>query len=119
MHTFKMNKDGDWILNELVYGDEQLIQNYEHLIRIRAGEWLFNLRHGFRREVLEDNKIPDRKQVIQAIHDCLYQEPRTAEVLYVDYEFNRIKRLLIINFRVRTTNGNEVEGSLDVNIGRV
>lgn len=115
MHTFKYNDDGDWVLNELVYGDEQLIQNLVHLLRTRAGEWLFNLNHGFRREVIE-TKLPDQKQIIQAMHDCLYQEPRIAEVLHVDYEFNRIKRHLTIHFRARTTTGSIVGGEANVNV---
>lgn len=114
MHTFKYNDDGDWVLNELVYKDEQLIQNYKHLLRQRVGEWIFNLNQGFRREVIE-TKLPNRQQIIQAMHDCLYQEPRTVEVLYVDYEFNRIKRHLTINFKVRTSEGNEVGGEVNVN----
>lgn len=115
MHTFKYNDDGDWVLNELVDGDEQLIQNYKHLLRTRVGEWLFNENHGFRRSVIE-TKLPNRKQIIQAMHDCLYQEPRTAEVLHVDYEFNRIKRHLTIDFRARTTTGSIVGGEVGVNI---
>ncbi|MEG0470790.1 MAG: hypothetical protein RR588_00490 [Solibacillus sp.] len=115
MHTFKYNDQGDWVLNELVHGDEQLIQNLVHLLRTRAGEWMFNDYHGFRREVIE-TKLPNSKQIVQAMHDCLYQEPRVAEVLSVDYEFNRIKRNLAINFRARTTNGTEIGGEAGVNI---
>lgn len=114
MHTFKYDDKGDWVLNELVHGDEQLIQNLIHLLRTRAGEWIFNLQHGFRREVIEQ-KLPNKKQIIQAMHDCLYQEPRVAEVLSVDYEFDRVKRFLKINFRARTTNGSEVGGEANVN----
>lgn len=114
MNTFKYNDDGDWVLNEMVEGDEQLIQNYKHLLRTRVGEWMFNDNHGFRRGVIEQ-KLPNRKQIIQAMHDCLYQEPRTAEVIHVDYEFNRIKRHLTINFRARTTTGSIVRGELNVN----
>lgn len=114
MHTFKYNDDGDWVFNELVYGDEQLIQNLKQLLRTRVGEWIFNDNHGFRRSVIEQ-KLPNKKQIVQAMHDCLYQEPRVAEVLSVDYEFNRIKRFLSINFRARTTNGDEVGGEAVVN----
>lgn len=118
MHTFKYNDDGDWVLNELVEGDDQLIQNYKHLLRQRVGEWMFNENQGFRRSVIEQ-KLPNRKQLIQAMHDCLYQEPRTAEVLHVDYQFNRIKRNLTINFRARTTTGSEVGGEVNVNISGI
>lgn len=114
MHTFKYDDNGDWVFNELVHGDEQLIQNLKHLLRTRVGEWMFNDNHGFRRSVIEQ-KLPNKKQIIQAMHDCLYQEPRVAEVLYVDYEFNRIKRHLTINFRARTTVGNEIGGEAVVN----
>lgn len=114
MHTFKYNKDGDWILNELVDGDDQLIQNLIHLLRTRASEWIFNLNHGFRREIIEQ-KLPDKRQIVQAMHDCLYQEPRIAEVLSVEYEFDRIRRNLRIDFRARTTNGTEVGGEANVN----
>lgn len=50
--------------------------------------------------------------MVQAMHDCLYQEPRVAEVLRVEYGFNRIKRHLTINFRARTVEGHEIEGRL-------
>lgn len=115
MHTFKYNEQGDWVLNELVNGDDQLIQNLTHLLRTRTSEWMFDLRHGFQREVIEQ-KLPDRKQIIAAMHDCLYQEPRIAEVLHVEYEFNRIKRHLTIHFRARTTSGTEVGGEANVNV---
>ena len=49
------------------------------------------------------------------MHDCLYQEPSVAEVLSVDYEFNRIRRHLTINFRVRTVEGREIGGEAIVN----
>jgi len=114
MHTLKYDDNGDWELNELVYGDEQLIQNLKHLLRTNVEEWMFNKNHGFRRTIIEQ-KIPNKKQVVQAMHDCLYQEPRVAEVLSVEYDFKRIKRLLTINFRARTTNGNEVGGEAVVN----
>lgn len=115
MHTFKYDRKGDWVMNELVHGDEQLIQNLEHLLRTRAGEWMFNDFHGFRREVIEQ-KLPNRKQIVQAMHDCLYQEPRVAEVLFVDYEFDRVRRNLAITFKARTNNGHEVGGAIDVNL---
>lgn len=114
MHTLKYNDDGDWVLNELVHGDDQLIQNLKHLLRTRVGEWMFDDNHGFRRSVIEQ-KLPNKKQIVQAMHDCLYQEPSVAEVLSVDYEFNRIKRFLSINFRARTINGDEVGGEAVVN----
>lgn len=114
MHTLKYNDNGDWVLNELVYGDDQLIQNYKQLLRTRVTEWMFDDFHGFRRDVIE-KKLPNKKEIVQAMHDCLYQEPRTAEVLSVEYEFNRIKRFLSINFRVCTTNGKEIGGEAVVN----
>ncbi|GLC88265.1 hypothetical protein [Lysinibacillus piscis] len=114
MHTFKYDEDGDWVLNELVAGDEQLTQNLKHLLRTAVGEWMFNEQHGFRRSIIEQ-KIPDKKQIVQAMHDCLYQEPRVAEVLSVEYDFNRIKRRLTIDFRARAVNGNEIGGEAIVN----
>ncbi|MET4562171.1 hypothetical protein ABIA69_003357 [Lysinibacillus parviboronicapiens] len=114
MHTLKYNEDGDWVLNELVHGDDQLIQNLKHLLRTRVGEWMFNDNHGFRRAVIEQ-KSPNKKQIVQAMHDCLYQEPRIAEVLSVEYDFNRIKRHLTIYFKARTTTGSEIGGDAVVN----
>lgn len=115
MHTLKYDDDGDWVVNELVDGDDELIQNYIHLLRTRVGEWMFNENHGFRREVIE-RKLPNKKEIIQAMHDCLYQESRTAEVLSIDYDFNRIKRTLTIQFEVRTTSDTIVGGETNVNI---
>lgn len=114
MHTLKYNDNGDWVLNELVYGDDQLIQNLKHLLRTRVGEWMFDDYHGFRRSVIEQ-KLPDKKQIVQAMHDCLYQESRIAEVLSVEYDFNRIKRHLTIYFKARTTTGSEIGGETVVN----
>lgn len=114
MHTFKTDSKGKLLINEMVYGDEQLIQNLEHLLRTRAGEWMFNDNHGFRRGVIEQ-KLPNRKQIVQAMHDCIYQEPRIALVLHVDYTFDRVRRFLVINFKARTTNGNEIGGEVNVN----
>lgn len=114
MHTFKYNDKGDWILNKLVYGDDHLSQNLKHLLRTRVGEWMFNDNHGFRRAVIEQ-KLPNKKQIVQAMHDCLYQEPRVAQVLSVEYDFNRVKRLLTIYFKVRTTDGSEIGGEAVVN----
>lgn len=114
MHTLKYNDKGDWVLNELVYGDDQLIQNLKHLLRTRVGEWMFDDNHGFRRSVIEQ-KLPNKKQIVQAMHDCLYQEPRIAEVMSVEYDFNRIKRHLTIYFKARTTAGTEIGGEAVVN----
>ena len=114
MNTLKYDDEGDWLINELIDGDAELIQSLKHLIRTRVGEWFLDDLHGFRREVVE-KKFSDRKEIIQAMHDVLYQEPRVAEVLSVEYEFNRIKRKLSIEFRARTVDGDEIGGDIDVN----
>lgn len=118
MHTFKYNDQGDWVLNELVYDDEQLIQNLEHLFRQRVSEWLFDERQGFRHEDVWKRKI-ERRAIVQAIHDCVYQEPRVAEVLEVDYEYEKIQRRLKIFFKARTVTGSEIGVDLSVNVSRV
>jgi hypothetical protein len=117
MNTLKY-KDGDWVLNETVSGDEELIQCLIHLIYTRAGEWFLNQNHGFRRSVLE-TKQPNEREITQAFYDCLYQEPRIREVITIDYEFDRIKRTLKINFKARDTNNTEVGGEVNVNLTRV
>jgi hypothetical protein len=115
LHTLKYNDDGDWVLNEFVDGDDQLIQNYIHLLRTRVKEWMFNENYGFRRDVIE-RKLPNRKEIVQAMHDCLYQEPRTAEVLSIEYDFDRIKRTLSIQFKARTTTDTIIGGETNVNV---
>lgn len=107
-------KNGDWVLNENVNEDAELIQCLEHLILIRAGEWFLNEAYGFRREVIEVKKV-NSKELIQAFRDALYQEPRVAEVITVSYAFDRVKRLLKVNFRVRTKD-KELGGEVDVDI---
>ncbi|MEO4053366.1 hypothetical protein [Solibacillus sp. CAU 1738] len=118
MHTLKYNDNGDWVLNELVYGDEQLIQNLKHLFRQRVTEWLFDERQGFRHEDVWKKKI-ERRAFVQAIHDCAYQEPRVAEVLSVDYEYEKIKRCLKLKFKARTLTGSEIGVEFDVNTSRL
>jgi hypothetical protein len=117
MKSFKINSSGDWVLNEMVEGDDELIQCLTHLIYERVGEWFLNENHGFRREVLE-TKQPDEKEITQALHDCLYQEPRVQEVINIDYEFDRIKRKLAISFVVRTNTG-QAGGELNVDLTRI
>lgn len=108
-------KNGDWLLNENVNEDAELIQSLEHLILIRAGEWFLNEAYGFRREVIEVKKV-NSKELVQAFRDAIYQEPRVAEVITISYDFDRIKRLLKVYFRVRTVSGTELGDDIDVNI---
>lgn len=118
MHTFKYDDTGDWVLNELVHGDDQVIQNLKHLFRQRVTEWLFNEQQGFRHEETWEKKIR-RPIIVQAVYDCAYQEPSVAEVTHVDYEYDKIKRLLKIFFTARLASGNAIEVNLDVNTSRV
>lgn len=116
MKTFEVNGVGDWTL-ELIEDDAELIQNIKHLIYERLGEWFLNLDHGFRREVFEEKKFSE-KQIMQAVYDAIYQEPRIIEIIKVDYRFDRIKRLLHMSLRLRTEDG-EVGGDIDVDIRRL
>lgn len=118
MHTFKYDDTGDWVLNELVHGDDQVIQNLKHLFRQRVTEWLFNEQQGFRHEETWEKKIR-RPIIVQAVYDCAYQEPRVKEVTHVDYEYDKIKRLLKIFFTARLESGNTIEVNLDVNTSRI
>ena len=118
MHTFKYNDQGDWVLNELVHGDELVVQNVKHLFRQRVTEWLFNELQGFRHEETWEKKIR-RPVIVQAVYDCAYQEPQVDEVTDVDFEYNKIKRLLKINFTARLLGGSEIGVSIDVNTNRV
>lgn len=114
MHTFKYNDQGDWELNEMVYGDEQIIQNLKHLFRQRAGEWLFNEIQGFRHEETWQKNV-DKRVITQAVRDCAYQEPRVAEVKDVQVDFNKIQRRLIIKFTAVKENDERIEVNFDVN----
>ncbi|MFS0878031.1 hypothetical protein [Solibacillus isronensis] len=116
MHTFKYNDQGDWVLNEMVYGTDQVIQNLKHLFRQRVTEWLFNENQGFRHEDLWEKHI-DRKRIIQAVYDCAYQEPRVLEVKEVDYTYDKIRRHLSVTFSARIAENDEWAGvNLDVNV---
>jgi hypothetical protein len=116
MNAFKY-KDGDWVLNETVSGDDELIQCLTHLVYTRVSEWFLNENLGFRRRVIEQKK-PNEQEITQALHDCLYQEPRVQEVISIEYEFDRIKRTLRISFQIRTSTG-QVGGDVDVDLTRV
>lgn len=116
MKTFEINDSGDWTL-EMIEGDDELIQNIKHLIYERVGEWFLNEDHGFRRYVLEEKRFSE-SEIVQAIYDAIYQEPRITEIVKVDYAFNRIKRKLSIALRLRTAEG-IVGGEIDVDIGRI
>ena len=118
MHTFKYNDQGDWELNELVEGDDLIIQNLKHLFRQRVSEWLFNEQQGFRHEETWEKKIR-RPVIVQAVYDCAYQEPSVSEVTEVDYEYNKIQRHLKIFFKARLSSGNKVEVNIDVNTNRI
>ncbi|MEK5070497.1 hypothetical protein [Sporosarcina sp. FSL K6-1508] len=116
MKTFEIDEKGDWTL-DIIEGDDELIQSIKHLIYERVGEWFLNEDHGFQREVLEEKGYTE-SEIVQSIYDAIYQEPRVVEIIKVDYNFNRITRLLSLAFRLRTEDG-EVGGDLDVNFGRV
>jgi len=118
MHTFKYDDQGDWILNELVDGDEQIVQNLKHLFRQRASEWLFDERQGFRHEQTWE-KVVDKRVITQAVYDCAYQEPRVAEVKNVVVDFNKIQRRLKISFIAVKADGEGIEVIFDVNSTRV
>lgn len=118
MHTFKYNDSGDWVLNELVHGDDLVVQNLKHLFRQRVTEWLFNEQQGFRHEETWEKKIR-RPVIVQAVYDCAYQEPQVEEVTNVDYEYNKIRRLLKIYFTARLKSGITIEVNIDVNTNRV
>lgn len=117
MKSFKISDNGDLVLDQMVEGDEELIQCLKHLIYTRVGEWFLNENYGFERSVFEQKK-PDEKEVTQALYDALYQEPRIQEIVIIDYQYNKIKRTLSLSFQVRTADG-EVGGDIDVNFARV
>ena len=114
MHTFKYNDQGDWELNEMVHGDEQIVQNLKHLFRQRASEWLFNELQGFRHEQTWE-KVVDKRVITQAVYDCAYQEPRVAEVKDVQVDFNKIQRQLNIKFTAVKADGERIEVNFSVN----
>lgn len=116
MKTFEINGVGDWTL-KIIEDDAELIQSIKHLIYERLGEWFLNLDHGFRRSVFEEKSYSE-KEILQAIYDAIYQEPRISEIIKVDYHFDRIKRRLYIALQLETEDG-EVGGELDVDIGRL
>ncbi|WP_381482194.1 hypothetical protein [Sporosarcina contaminans] len=116
MKTFEINSVGDWTL-EMIEEDDELIQNIKHLIYERVGEWFLNEDHGFRRYVVEEKRFSER-EIVQAIYDAIYQEPRITEIIKVDYAFNRIKRKLTIGLQLRTAKG-IVGGVIDVDFSRI
>lgn len=116
MKTFEINETGDWTL-DIIEGDDELIQSIKHLIYERVGEWFLNEDHGFQREVLEEKGYTE-SEIVQSIYDAIYQEPRITEIIKVDYNFNRMTRLLSLSLRLRTED-REVGGDFDVNFGRV
>lgn len=118
MHTFKYNDRGDWIVNELVDGDEQIVQNLKHLFRQRVGEWLFDERQGFRHEQTWE-KVIDKRVITQAVYDCAYQEPRVAEVKNVVVDFYKIQRRLNISFIAVKATGEELEVNFDAYSTRI
>lgn len=113
MHTFKYDDQGDWVLNELVHGDEQIVQNLKHLFRQRVSEWLFDERQGFRHEETW-KKVVDKRVITQAVYDCAYQEPRVKEVKDVQIDFKKIQRRLSIKFTAIKENGEGIEVNFDV-----
>lgn len=116
MKTFEVNDSGDWTL-DMIEGDDELMQVIKHLIYERLGEWFLNEDHGFRRDVLEEKRFSE-SEIVQAIYDAIYQEPRITEIIKVDYNFNRITRKLSISLRLRTED-EEIGGDLVVDFGRV
>lgn len=111
MKSFKINDNGDLVLNEMVEGDEELIQCLEHLFYTRLGEWFLNRNHGFNRSVIEKKQY-DEKEVAQAIYDTIYQEPRIKQVTSLTFEFDKVKRHLKVNFTAVTTSGGEISVNL-------
>ncbi|MBU5214348.1 hypothetical protein [Heyndrickxia oleronia] len=118
MKSFKFNDDGDWILNEMVEGDDELIQCLKHLIYTRVGEWFLNEVYGFQRDVIEVKKA-DERDIVEAVSDAIYQEPRISEIVSIDYNLDKIKRKLTLNFVARTVEDNEVGGDIDVDLARI
>lgn len=111
LKSFEINNDGDWTLG-IVNDDKELIQCLKHLIYERIGEWFLNQDHGFRRGVLEEKHYSE-PEIVQAIYDAMYQEPRVVEIIKVNYEFDRINRHLSIDFNLRTADG-ELRGDFNV-----
>lgn len=116
MKSFEINDDGDWTL-DMVEGDLELIQSLKHLLSTRVGEWFLNEDYGFLVGVLEEKHYSE-SQIVQSIYDAIYQEPRVIEIIKVEYNFDRVKRNLVIDFNLRTING-ETGGEIDVDIGRL
>lgn len=116
MKTFEIDRNGDWTLN-MIEGDDALIQNIKHLIYERLGEWFLNEDHGFQRNVFEEKGYAE-SEIVQAIYDAIYQEPRITEIIKVDYDFNRVKRKLSLSLRLRTEEG-DISGEFNVNFGRI
>lgn len=111
MKSFKINDNGDLVINEMVEGDEELIQCLKHLIYTRVGEWFLNLNYGFDRSVIEQKKY-DEREITQALYDAIYQEPRIKQVTSLTFEFDKINRHLKINFTAVTADGGEINVNL-------
>lgn len=103
MRTFEVNDNGDWTLST-VEGDAELIQNLKHLVITRVGEWFLDRDQGFRVEVVERKDVT-KSEILQAIYDALYQEPRVLEVISASFDFDRKLRELTVIFSVRTETG--------------
>jgi hypothetical protein len=110
MKSIKIDDEtGDWILNEMIEGDDELIQCIKHLFYTRVQEWFLNLNYGFRRDVLEGKKVIE-SDITHAIHDCIYQEPRVKEVTNLTIDFDNLTRHLSIGFDIIKQDGQVIGG---------
>lgn len=115
MINLKMKDDGDWELNEMVEGDDEIAQNLKLLLEQRVGEWFLNTEQGFRKETLEQ-KRPDDREVTEAIQDCVLQEERIDFVSEIEFERDYKNRKMNISFVAIKKDGGELGVSTVVDI---
>ena len=115
MKTLKLTELGDIDLTgntlNIIENTDEIDQYIRTLLNIRKGEWFLDTNLGLNHENLFA-KIPNEELTRLDVIEALRQELRVDEIGDISIDFNRVDRLIIIDYTITTINGDIVNGEV-------
>lgn len=118
MKTFYINPaTGDIELDgqnkhRMVEGDAELVQSVRETFRTNQGEWFANPEHGFLRSVTQTRHY-NEDAVREEIYNTAYQDERVENVDRIDFEYDKARRKLKVDFEFTKEGGGTVRGNVE------
>ena len=99
----------------MIEGKEELIQQIKLIFRSKQGEWFFNPEYGLNYDNLLQKK-PNLELIRDEIKNGLSQCSTLFSIDYVNVDFDKSKRTLVINFQATDINKNSISSEEIINL---